>query len=120
MVYYSLARQVGGNHYKQYKIEPVVYITKNRLSYNMGNIVKYASRVDTRDQLKLSELALKVKDLQKISHYAEIASELAIEEYEDEHGKLPNDWLETNASADPLRSRDNVESVDCSTKRRSG
>ena len=120
MVYESLARQVGGNHYKQYKIEPVVYITKNRLSYNMGNIVKYASRVDTRDELKLSELKLKVKDLQKIAHYAEIASELAIKEYEDAHGKLPNDWLNTDASSNPLRSRDNVESVDCNAERGRG
>lgn len=112
MVYYSLARQVGGNHYKQYKIEPVVYITKNRLSYNMGNIVKYASRVDTRDHLKLNELKLKVKDLQKISHYAEIDTELAIEEYEEVHGKLPNDWLDSDANTNPVGSRDDLEPVD--------
>ncbi len=120
MVYYSLARQVGGNHYKQYKIEPVVYITKNRLSYSMGNIVKYASRIDTRDHLQLNELKLKVKDLQKISHYAEIATELAIEEYEEAHGTLPDNWADTDENPDAFGSRNNMESVDRAPKRGAG
>ena len=107
--YESLQRQVGGNHYKQYQIEPVVYITKNRLSYTMGNIVKYASRIDTRDQTKLNQLRLKIKDLQKISHYAEIAAELAISEYEHKNGKLPNDWLESDENSKTVRQRNNLE-----------
>ena len=78
----SLTYQVGGDHYKTYEIEPVVYITLNGIGYNMGNIIKYASRSETRGLAQLSALKKKVQDLQKIAHYAKLEEELAIKMFE--------------------------------------
>ena len=36
--------QVGGNHYKEFAIQPSQYINKNRLEFAEGNVVKYVSR----------------------------------------------------------------------------
>jgi len=38
-----LKNQVGGTHY-QLPIPPIEYITKNKLNYCQGNIVKYVTR----------------------------------------------------------------------------
>ena len=35
---------VKPSHYTQYKIEPVTFIMENRLSFEVGNMVKYACR----------------------------------------------------------------------------
>ena len=37
-------KQVGGDHYKDFKIMPVEYISKNNLDFCEGNIIKYISR----------------------------------------------------------------------------
>ena len=34
-------RQIGGKHYKDFKIQPIEFITKNKLSFIQGNIIKY-------------------------------------------------------------------------------
>jgi len=39
-----LDTQVGGNHYKDMKIQPVEYIHANAMPYMDGNVVKYISR----------------------------------------------------------------------------
>ena len=36
--------QVGGNHYKEFAIQPSQYINKNGLEFAEGNVVKYVSR----------------------------------------------------------------------------
>ena len=36
--------QVGGNHYKDLKIQPIEYIHANGLDYFEGNVVKYITR----------------------------------------------------------------------------
>ncbi len=114
----ALQRQVGGNHYKVYAIEPVVYITTNKLSYNMGNIVKYASRVDTRKEDELDQLRLKIKDLQKISHYAEIAEELAIQMYAERFDNPPEltemlAEIKDDGTTNSPRSGNDLEQMDC-------
>ena len=92
----SLTYQVGGDHYKTYEIEPVVYITLNGIGYNCGNIIKYASRSETRGLVTVEGLKKKVQDLQKIAHYAKIEEELAIKMFEKNIGPLPKDWNEPN------------------------
>ena len=87
----SLKRQVGGDHYKRYKIEPITYVCKNKIIHTLANIIKYATRANTRSNLKLVELREKIKDLNKIKHYAEIEIEVAIEEYEEYVGPFPVD-----------------------------
>ena len=55
-----MSKQVAGSYYSM-EIPPVEYITKNKLDFNRGNIVKYVSR-DKRKN--------KDEDIKKIIHYA--------------------------------------------------
>jgi hypothetical protein len=61
-------KQVGGNHYKDCKIQPIEYIVANNLTYCEGNIVKYVTRIRRKGDGK--------KDIQKIIHYAEMILEM--------------------------------------------
>ena len=40
----AIDKQVGGDHYKNCKIQPVEYIESNGLGFLMGNVVKYVTR----------------------------------------------------------------------------
>lgn len=62
----ALKTQVGGNHYKSMKIQPIELISKLNLNYFQGNIVKYISR----------DKENKIEDLEKAKHYCELAIEL--------------------------------------------
>lgn len=59
----ALDKQVGGNHYKNFEIQPVEFIQKNDLGFCLGNIVKYSCRYK---QKKIPQ------DLEKVIHYAQI------------------------------------------------
>ena len=59
----SLNKQVGGDHYKTLKIQPIEYIMANNLGWCEGNIVKYI----TRWEQKGGE-----DDIKKVIHYAEL------------------------------------------------
>ncbi len=39
-----LNTQVGGNHYKGYKIQPIEYAMANNLNYCQANAIKYVTR----------------------------------------------------------------------------
>lgn len=56
----ALTKQVGGNHYKELKIQPIEFIEGNKLSFSIGNIVKYLTRNKNR-----------LEDLEKAFHYIE-------------------------------------------------
>ena len=56
-------RQIGGNHYKDFHIQPYEFISKNNLSFFQGNVVKYVCRYLSKN---------KIEDLQKIIHYCEL------------------------------------------------
>ena len=60
-------KQVGGDHYKDFKIMPVEYISKNNLDFCEGNIIKYISR---------HKLKNGAEDIKKVIHYAELILEL--------------------------------------------
>jgi len=60
-------RQVGGNHYKDFEIMPIEYISKNKLDFLEGNIIKYVSRHRNKNG---------AEDIKKIIHYAELILEL--------------------------------------------
>jgi len=58
-----LNRQVGGDHYKGFKIQPVEFIHHNNLPFCLGNVVKYVCRyVVKKDPV----------DLDKAIHYLEL------------------------------------------------
>jgi len=65
-------KQIGGNHYKDCKIQPIEYIYANNLTYAEGNVIKYV----TRSRRKGGR-----KDLEKAKHYLEMILET---EYNDE------------------------------------
>lgn len=58
-----LDRQVGGNHYKDMKIQPVEFILANDLGFCEGNVVKYICRYKQKGG---------VEDLEKVIHYTQM------------------------------------------------
>jgi len=78
-------KQIGGEHYKKYAIQPTEYAEKNNLSFAEGCIVKYVTR--WRDKGG-------VEDLKKIIHYAEILIDI-------EKNKTPTTKLACGVPEDP-------------------
>lgn len=62
----ALDKQVGGNHYKQFPIQPVEFINANNLSYMQGNVIKYVARYPFKNG---------IVDLEKAKHYIEMLIE---------------------------------------------
>ena len=56
-------KQIGGNHYKGFKIQPIEFITKNKLSFIQGCIIKYICRFENKNG---------IQDLEKIKHYCDL------------------------------------------------
>jgi len=59
--------QVGGNHYKDFQIQPTEFIHINGLGFLQGCIIKRICRYKQKDGLK---------DLQKIKHEVDMLIEL--------------------------------------------
>lgn len=70
-----LKTQVGGDHYKSSKIQPVEYAHANKLDFFQGSIVKYITRFREKNGKE---------DLEKIKHYVDLLIKL---EYGDEPAK---------------------------------
>ena len=64
----AIDRQSGGNHYLKLNIQPIEYITANKLNFIDGNIVKYATRKKDGETDK--------ERYDKIIHYAKLGKEL--------------------------------------------
>jgi Protein of unknwon function (DUF3310) len=62
----GLGRQVGGDHYRRFKIQPVEFIVANGLGFLAGNIIKYATRYAFKGG---------AADIRKIIHYCELILE---------------------------------------------
>jgi hypothetical protein len=63
----ALDVQVGGDHYKKLKIQPIAFIHANNIPFIEGNIIKYITRWREKNG---------VKDLEKVKHYVELLIEL--------------------------------------------
>jgi hypothetical protein len=59
----ALSNQVGGNHYKDMKIQPIEFITANNLGFIEGNVVKYICRHGAKNG---------AEDIKKVIHYCEL------------------------------------------------
>lgn len=59
----ALDKQVGGDHYKTLKVQPIEFILANGLGFCEGNAVKYLCRYQQKGG---------VEDLHKAKHYIEI------------------------------------------------
>lgn len=55
-----LVPQVAGSHYKDRGIQPIEYSSVNELSFCQGNVVKYITRHNDKNQ---------IEDLAKVIHY---------------------------------------------------
>tara|TARA_B110000902_G_scaffold253684_1_gene316639 strand:+ start:1812 stop:2201 length:390 start_codon:yes stop_codon:yes gene_type:complete len=55
----ALEEQVGGDHYKKFKIQPWEIVDEYDLGFYSGNVLKYLLRVKTN----------KLEDLKKARHY---------------------------------------------------
>jgi hypothetical protein len=63
----ALFKQVGGSHYRDKGIQPIIYIHANNLGFCEGNVVKYVTRWREKNG---------VADLKKAIHYLELLIEL--------------------------------------------
>jgi len=66
----SLNHQVGGDHYRKFKIQPVEFIHANQLPFIEGNIVKYICRWREKGGFET---------LNKIKHYCDLLIDLELQ-----------------------------------------
>lgn len=59
-------KQVGGDHYNRYVIEPIDFIYENDIGYMEGNVIKYVVRHSDKNGKQ---------DLLKAIHYLEMLIE---------------------------------------------
>ena len=69
------SRQVGGSHYKQYKIQPYEFFYKNNIPHHKSAIIRRILRFDHPTGKGLT-------DLDKIIHEVELIKKLWLEEQE--------------------------------------
>lgn len=65
-----LNEQIGGDHYKNMKIQPAEYITKNQIGFLEGLAIKYVSRYDHKGGKQ---------DLEKAIHSIQLLIQLKYE-----------------------------------------
>lgn len=63
----ALDIQIDGNHYKQFKIQPVEFIYANGIGYMEGNVIKYVCRHHFKNGKQ---------DLLKARHYIDLLLQL--------------------------------------------
>lgn len=64
----ALSIEIGGNHYKSLKRQPIELIARLDVNFMQGNIIKYAVRYKFKNGLE---------DLQKALHYCDLAEQLS-------------------------------------------
>lgn len=63
----ALSTQIGGDHYKKHRIQPVEFIHTNGIPFIEANCIKYLVRWREKGG---------VKDLEKVKHYVDLLIEL--------------------------------------------
>lgn len=63
----ALKNQVGGEHYKDYVIQPIEFIYFNNIPFLEANVIKYIVRWQEKNG---------VQDLEKAKHYIDLLIEL--------------------------------------------
>lgn len=62
-----LNKQVGGSHYKNFPIQPIVFIHANSLSFAQGSIIEYICRYKLKNGRA---------DLEKAKHFIDLLIEM--------------------------------------------
>jgi hypothetical protein len=63
---HAIKRQVGGDHYNRYAIQPVDFIIANKIDWCEANAIKYITRWKHKNG---------IEDIKKAIHYLEILLE---------------------------------------------
>lgn len=63
----ALSVQIGGDHYKNFKIQPIEFIHANNLDFLQGSIIKYVSRFRNKNGRT---------DLEKARHFIDLLIQL--------------------------------------------
>jgi len=74
-------KQIGGNHYRRYKVQPSQFVTENKLLYPEGCVIKYVIRHQDKGGKQ---------DLEKAKHMIDMIIE---RDYEEEKEKQES-WIE--------------------------
>ena len=74
-------KQIGGNHYRKYKLQPSQFVTENKLLYPEGCVIKYILRHNDKG---------KKEDLEKAKHFIDMIIE---RDYKDEKERQET-WIE--------------------------
>jgi hypothetical protein len=74
--------QVGGNHYKEMKFQPITFILANGLGFCEGNAIKYICRYKTKNG---------IEDLKKAIHYLELLIEM-----EKKNDDMEREWKDVD------------------------
>lgn len=77
----ALEKQIGGQHYKHYKMEPIELIVACKWDFIQGNIAKYLLRAKYKNGLE---------DIEKAKHYCELGKDLTV-------GKSANEIIDNDA-----------------------
>jgi len=67
----ALNVQIGGNHYKDLQMQPIIFITKANCDFIQGCIIKYITRYKNKNGKQ---------DIEKCIHYAQLGIELLPDE----------------------------------------
>ena len=62
----AMDKQIGGDHYKKYSIQPSTFIAENGIGWMVGNAIKYAVRHRDKNGKQ---------DLEKAIHYLQMEME---------------------------------------------
>ena len=74
-------KQIGGNHYRKYKLQPSQFVTENKLLYPEGCVIKYVVRHQDKGGKE---------DLDKAKHF----NDMIIERDYGEEREKKETWLE--------------------------
>ena len=78
-------KQVGGNHYRKYKLQPSRFVTENKLLYPEGCVIKYVIRHQDKGGKQ---------DLEKAKHMIDMIIERDYEEKKEEKEEKTETWIE--------------------------
>jgi len=81
-------KQIAGNHYKNFVIQPTEFIHKNGIGFVEGSVIKYVCRYKNKNG---------IEDLKKAIHYLELMIEMESDPIKDE--PIDNDgWIKHDGS----------------------
>jgi UDP-3-O-acyl-N-acetylglucosamine deacetylase len=60
-------KQIGGSHYKNYKIQPIEFMVENKIPFLEGSVIKYVLRHREKNG---------IQDIDKAIHYLELLKEI--------------------------------------------